>query len=56
MRRKAGGNQTNNDSKCYVSSTDKYKKYLVNGMSEHNLLRTCDISVDSRFKLVSIGK
>lgn len=43
-------------SSFYVTGTDEYTKYLVQGFSNHNSIRGCNISMDRYFTSVSIAE
>ena len=40
----------------YVSGTDEYTKYLVEGVSQHNSIQGCNISMDRYFTSVSLAE
>ena len=49
--------QTNNEaSKYYISGTDKYTKYLANGVNHYNSIDGSNISMDRYFTLVTIAQ
>ena len=43
-------------SKYYVTGTDNYTKYLVNGFCKFNKIKGCNISMDWYFTSVSLAK
>ena len=43
-------------SKFYISGTDEYTKYLVQGFSDYNSIKGCNISMDRYFTSVSVAE
>ena len=47
-----GGNRAN----FYITGTDEYTKYLVNGLSCYTSIQGCNISMDRHFTLVFLAE
>ena len=45
-----------NGAKFYITDTDEYTKYLVNGLSRYNSIQGCNISMDRYFMLVFLAE